>query len=171
MNLSQDVTKTKAEISVAEIEDVKQISFKKDQWIDFNALSGWITEGGAIRSMTIEEFANTIGVEKRTLYRWRTSIPDFWERVNARRKVLGSETRLQRVWSALYAKAASGNPQAAALYLANHDPDFKMPTQKVENDVGQNLLALVNSARKKKVIEGEILEPENDNAGSSPSAD
>lgn len=132
----------------------KLLKYQQETYIDYIAMSGVITrETGEIQRMTVNEFAAEVGVSVQTLYNWRKSIPAFWDRVNKRRKQLGSQVRLQRVWAALYMRAASGNPQAAAMFLANHDPEFKMPMQKVEHEAGNSWAALARA--KPNIIEAE----------------
>lgn len=144
-----DNSSTPAEIVPAPIDDVLKINQQK--WIDFNAVGGLITESdGALKPMTITAFAAAIGVERKTLYNWKNSIPNFWERVKQRRLELGSQARLQKVYTGLYLKASQGVPEAVKLYLQIFD-DWKPPAQEQKIQLSNGLADLV--ARKKLELE------------------
>lgn len=141
---------------------VGQLSFAQDQYISFVACGGLIpdADGDATAvKMTATLFAQKVGVARQTLYEWRESIPNFWDLVASRRKELGGKDRLIRVWNGVFLKAASGNAEAAKLYLANFDPDFRMPMQKVEHEAGDTLMEALSLARQRnpQLIEGEII--------------
>lgn len=106
------------------------------------------------RRMRLEELAERLDVNPSTLWRWRKTIPNFWELVAAKRKELSGKDRLTNVWNGLYLKAVAGNADAAKLYLANFDPNFKMPTQKVEHEAGDSWVELLRG-KDRKVIEGQ----------------
>lgn len=130
-------------------------------YIDFCAVQGMMTkEDGEIKQMSAGEFAGMIGVRRETLYDWQKRIPNFWDRVQERRKQIGGQNRIMKVYNGLYLRAAAGNPQAAAIWLANHDPDFRMPTQPVKHELGNSWAALLE--QKRKAIDGEVAD------GSSP---
>ena len=103
------------------------------------------------------------------MYYWRKSIPDFWERVAAKRQEIGGKDRLSTVWNGIYLKAAQGNPEAAKLYLANFDPNFRMPMERRETNSGtgfadlvaQKLIERARNEHKPKVID---VEPSDSNA-------
>jgi hypothetical protein len=150
----------------------KLLKFQQEQYVDFVALGGIYTnEDGSFdmsetvktKTMTVTEFSLRIGVPRRTLYGWQNRIPNFWGRVNDRRKTLFSQQRISKVWNGIYLKAASGNPQAAALFFANFDDNFHMPTEKVEHGVTDSLADVLNIARNRKLqhqdaIDGEIVD-------------
>lgn len=159
MNDGQNLNEV-AEVSDAIKEKLKAerlLKFQQELYIDYLAVGGFITkENGEITRMTVAEFAEKIEVSVQTLYNWRESIPNFWDRVNTRRRKLGSEMRVQRVWAGLYLKAAAGNPKAAAIFLANHDKEFRMPTEKVEHELGNTWASLVR--KKSQTLEGEVVD-------------
>ena len=73
------------------------ISPQQDEYIAFVACNGMLpTEDSSelVRKMTAAEFAAEKGVDRTTLYNWRKQIPDFWDRVNEKRKELGGKDRL-----------------------------------------------------------------------------
>lgn len=159
------------------IENV-EITAAQLMYIDYTALGGLITnEAGELgtigedgefhtgRKANMKDFAQYLGTTRQTLWNWQKSIPGFWDRVAARRKEMGGHYRLQKVWNGVYMKAAAGNPQAAALYLANFGgPDFHMPMQKVEHNLGGGMADLLNQAREREriqnnqPIDGEVID-------------
>lgn len=125
---------------------VKLRAFQHDQYIAFVAVGGLIPdpEGDkAAIKMTTGQFAERIGVSRQTLYDWRELIPDFWQKVAAKRKEIGSKDRLNHVWNGIYLKAAAGNVEAAKLYFANHDDNFRMPMERRETNTGSGFADLV----------------------------
>lgn len=137
------------------------INWSQEQYIAYTAVGGLIPdkEGKTVAvKMSAETFAKKVGVTRQTLYNWRETIPNFWEKVAAVRRDLGSKERLSQVWNGVYLKAATGNPEAAKLYLANFDPNFRMPMQKVEHEAGDSLVEALGMARKRQqLIEGEVV--------------
>jgi len=134
------------------------LQMRQQKWIDFNAVGGLITESdGALKPMTISAFALALGVSRQTLYDWKNNIPDFWGRVRDRRKQIGTQTRLEKVYTGLYLKAASGDPAAVKLYLQIFD-DWRPPAQAHEIEVTTGLADLISKKkleleRERKVID------------------
>lgn len=148
MNPIQNLTEINeiSEVVEQKLEDDKLLTYQQDMWIDYNALGGLVIDDtGNISKMTVDDFAARLGVSKQTLYNWRKSIKGFWDRVASQRKTLGSQARTVKVYNGLFLKAAAGNPQAAALFLANHDPNFRMPTEKVQHELGDSWSALIRN--------------------------
>ena len=140
-----------AEIEKSVPDDMLQL--RQQQWIDYCAIGGMLTDDdGGVTPTTITAFADMIKVERKTLYNWKKSIPDFDERVQHRRKILGSGTRLAKVYNGLYLKAATGNPEAVKLYLQIFD-GWKPPKQEMEIEHNLGLADLV--AKKKLLMERE----------------
>lgn len=124
------------------------LSPQQENYVSYLAMGGLLpAEGGAGKKVTAEQFAISIGVARETLYYWRKHIPDLWERVADRRAELGGKDRLSQVWNGIFLKAAAGNPEAAKLYLANFDPNFRMPTEKHEVDAGGGFMDLLQRMR------------------------
>lgn len=165
--------------AVAEkINSEKLLNMQQEMWVDFNAVGGLLLEadGTFKKSATrtdkhgnkvkygVSDLADDLGIRRETLYYWTQSIPSFWERVAARRKVLFAQTRTAQVWNSLFLKARSGNPQAIAMYLANADAEnFRMPQQNVAHGVDGGFADLINMARERalqggtrKVIDAEV---------------
>lgn len=132
--------------------------------IDYRALNGLITSDDGIKKMTVDEFATTIGTTRRQVYRWQDSIPDFWTKVADRRMEIAPKARLSRVHETWYLKAVKGDYQHMQLWLANFDPNFRMPTEKMEHDIGSGMADLVANLRRneqpeRKIIDAEISDP------------
>lgn len=135
----------------------------EEDYIAFVAVGGLLpSEDGAATKMTVAQFAQQLNVDPATLWRWRTKIPNFWERVDKKRREIGGRDRLSKVWNGIFLKAASGNPEAAKLYLANFDPNFRMPMQKVEHEAGDSFIDALGMARRRSgAIEAEVVDEPN----------
>lgn len=148
---------TDSEPQVMSADDI--LSFNQEQYIGYVAFGGLVPDpdGNAIAiKMTASQFAKNIKVARSTLYDWRNTIPNFWERVAEKRKEVGGKDRLSKVWNGVYMKAAAGNAEAAKLYLANFDPDFRMPMEKVQHEAGNSWASLFKN--KPQAIEGEATD-------------
>jgi DNA-binding transcriptional regulator YiaG len=161
MTPSQNLANEISEIDVA----VKAatpfvMSAQQQLWIDYNALSGIvtdITEDQSIRKMPITEFAEKIGVSRETLRQWRTMIPDFWDRVNKRREELAPQSRVQAFHEKWYVSALKMNNWAVSeAWARNFVPGYKEAKTKVEHELGNSWTALAQG--KKEVIEGEVVD-------------
>lgn len=120
------------------------------QYIDFTALGGLLTDDdGNLTRMTMAQFASRIGVDRKTLNNWKKKMPDFWDRVEERRNKIGTQARVNKVWNGIYLKAASGNPEAAKLFLGQF-AKWQPPSQKVEVEVGNGLADLLQHVRNAK---------------------
>lgn len=164
---NKTIIKTPQDKAAETVTREEEISWKHEQYIAYTAFGGLIPdpngEATAVK-MTAGQFADQVGVARQTLYEWRDSIPNFWERVDVKRREMGGKDRLSKVWNGIFLKAASGNAEAAKLYLANFDPNFKMPSQKVEVEAGDMLVDALSLARnRRQVIEGETVDAANDN--------
>lgn len=168
MEGQQNPTLRKNDSSVAQNDVGKEFALTTahEQYIAFVALGGLIpddTKVSGMRKMTTVELAAELDVDRTTLYNWRKIIPNFWDLVNEKRKELGSRDRLSTVWNGVFMKASTGDPKAASIYLANHDPDFRMPTEKREVEIGDGLAEALSIARNRQrqqsqpPIEGEIV--------------
>lgn len=141
-----------------------QVTPAQDQYIAFVALGGLVPDpdgAAAGRKMTATQLAEALKVDRSTLYDWRTRIPDFWDRVAAKRKELGGRDRVSAVWNGVYLKAATGDAQAAKLFLKNFDENYVDPSTKVEHEIGNSWSALIQAKRAKAneaVIEGEVID-------------
>lgn len=168
MEVQQSSTDSNGSASVKQEIVETILDWRHEEYISYVALGGLIPDpnGDAVAvKMTTTTLAQRLGVERTTMFYWRKSIPNFWERVAVRRKELGSKDRLSAVWNGLFLKAAAGNAEAAKLVLANFDPDFRMPMQKVEHEAGDSLVEALTIARKRQVpIEGEVVDAADKNA-------
>lgn len=148
-------TSKDAEIEIS-VNDVLQL--RQQQWIDFCAIGGLMTDDdGTLKPTTISAFAEMIAVERKTLYNWKKSIPDFNDRVKQRRMVLGSGTRLQKVYNGLYLKASAGNPDAVKLWLQIFD-GWRPPSQSHEIELTTGLADLVSKKKLELERERKIID-------------
>ena len=131
-----------------------QLSYAQQKWIDFCAIGGLIVDDdNSIRQMTITQFAEQLGVARKTLYEWKRTIPNFMEKAHKRRSEIGgSPARVAKVYNGLFLKAATGNADAAKLWLQAF-ANWKPPKQEMEIDHNLGLADLV--AKKKIELERE----------------
>lgn len=172
MNPTQAYTDEISQIDTASIErSVYQLSPLQLAWIDYKALGGIVMdkENDKMRKMTVQELADKLGVERKTLYNWRESIPGFWDRVAERRKELNSGEWLALIHEKWKLKAlAFDNWPVTEAFLINFDPNYVTPKVKVEHDIGDNYTALLAAAARDNVIDGEVTHATAIDAGASP---
>lgn len=146
------------------------LTSQQQAWIDYKAVGGIIVEDERLRKMTVSELAERLGVDRTTLYNWRESIPDFWQRVETRRKQIHSQEFLTLMHEKFKLKAYTfDNWAITEAWLINFDPGYITPKIKVEHDVTDNYAALLATAAKHGIIEGEIVEQKSVDAGTSVS--
>jgi hypothetical protein len=157
-NVANDLSEQAALDAVAaKIKADKLLKYQQEVWIDYNAVGGLITDDDFnLKPLKVGELADQLGIHRNTLSRWSRDIPNFWERVKARRMELGGQKRLQKVLNGLYMRAARGDAEQVKIYLGVFD-SWQPPAQKHEVTVG-GLGDLVNMARKKQIIEGEVVD-------------
>lgn len=131
----------------------EMLPIEQQAWVDFNVVQGTIVESdGEMHKMSVREFADKVGVNRTTCYNWTKQIPNFWEMVNDRRKIVFSGARTAKVWNALFLTATVKlNPQAQAIWLANADDSFRMPNQNITHDVGGGLMDVLEIARQRRL--------------------
>jgi hypothetical protein len=105
-----------------ESQNATKVTTGQQAYIDFCATGGFIVDDNADKDETIkrisaEQLGELLGVDRRTLYRWRDSIPNFWDLVAERRDELFSQARMTRIYNAMFKEALKGNVQAAKLML------------------------------------------------------
>jgi hypothetical protein len=144
------------------IEDEPLLSTQQLLFIDYKAVGGWLQDSDdrVPKKMSMQEFADIVQVDRTTLYNWQKNIPDFWARVAKRRKEIGSQERLAKVHDTFYLKALKGEFQHMQLWLANFDPNFRMPAQKVEHELGDNWAALARARLKPGNNERKMIDAE-----------
>ena len=132
--------------------------------IDFKALNGLMTDDeGILKRMSMQTLADMLSVDRGTLYNW-TRREGFWDRVNQRRGKIAPKSRLAKVHETFYLKAVAGEWQFTNAYLFNYDKNYRQPTQKVEHEVGDSLAEAIGMARRRQVIEAEVVSEPTDNA-------
>lgn len=168
MEIQQNSTPAEKTESVNEssVELVNGVTVAQDEYIAYVALGGLIPDPDGVvagKKLSATKLAERLGVDRTTLYYWRSSIPDFWDRVAAKRKQLAGRDRISTVWNGVYLRAATGDPQAAKLFLKNFDENYVDPLQKIEHEVGNSWAALIqqkraNAAAANNVIDGETVD-------------
>lgn len=136
--------------------DKQELTIVQQSYIDYKAVNGLITTDDGMRHMSVSELAGMLGVTRDAIYKARDATPDFWERVANRRKELGNQERMAKVHEIWYLRAIGSGAAAYSymqLWLANFDPNFRMPTEKHELDVGGGLADLLQAMRKRKQAE------------------
>lgn len=136
---------------------IKTLEPKHLMWIDYCALGGMMTDdAGKITNMTIQQFADRLTVHRSTLNEWKKSIPNFWDMVKRRRIELSKNSRASKVYNGLFLKAAQGDPKAVKLWAELFD-GYQPAAQKHDVKIS-GLMDLVNIARKRNIIEAEVVE-------------
>lgn len=160
---------TVTSMSVGRNVDWSSLSPQQQAWIDYCAVQGLMTdEFGNMKTVPINAFAVQLGVHRDTLYDWKTRIPNFTQLVTKRRKEIAPISRVQKVWNGIYMRAVTGDPRSAALYLANHDPTFRMPQHEVKHEAGNTWAKLLAKKRDRKIIESQNI-PEGELIDATPS--
>lgn len=121
-----------------------------------------VVTGPPLKKMTMQELADICGVERKTLYRWKEAIPDFWKLVAIRRKELSGRDRLAKMHEEWFKKALTfKNWKVSESWLHNNDPDFKALVAKEPVDVKVTLSWAEQLQLKNNVIEGQVINREN----------
>jgi hypothetical protein len=115
------------------LQEATELTPQKQAWIDFVATAGvTIDEEGERKKITAEKLSKELKVNRVTLYRWRETIPNFWQLVARRRDEIYSHSRMTVVYNAMLKKAEQGDVAAAKL-LMNQSSLLK--AEKQENKV------------------------------------
>jgi hypothetical protein len=114
-----------------------------------------IDDDGTIKKQSVTEFAKSIGVDRVTLHRWKKR-DGFWDLVEVKRAEVFQKSRLSAIWNGLTLRAMKGDAKQAEMILSAY-AGYQPPSQKHEVKVS-GLGDLVNIARNKKIIEGEVVE-------------
>jgi hypothetical protein len=156
MELAQNSPNT----PIQSADDLALIKLKQEEYISYCAVGGLITEvDGTLKKMSLEQFSEQLKVDRKTLYNWKKTIPNFWTRVEKRRGEIFTQSRISVVWNGLMLRAAKGDAEQAKIILG-HYANWQPPTQKQEIRIG-GLGDLVNAARRKKIIEGDTTDGNN----------
>jgi hypothetical protein len=124
------------------------LDWRQQYVVDYYAIGGLVTtEEGEVKKMTVTELANTLKVDRSTIYDWRDRIPGFWDHVAQARQRLGGQNRVQKVWNGVFLRAAKGDAEQAKMFLANFDPNYKAPGDKSDRNAAETLIDLMNAAR------------------------
>jgi hypothetical protein len=155
--------------------DDELIKVQQEQWISYTALGGLLTlepeseeQTQQIKVMKIGEFAEKIGVDRSTLWRWKKSIPDFASRVRERRRELFNLSRETVLFNRAYLIATSSKDHKAAgdmiKLLLGHNADLELPVQRQVIKHGGDIRlswADLMSRKKQEAMEAEIVNDPN----------
>lgn len=102
------------------------LSSQQRLFIDYLA-AGQIDVDG--NKLTYEEFAKVLGVNRKTLYRWKEEIPGFWDYV-AKRSAYFVARYVPKIHQALLVRALKGDVGAAKLLLNQASVLRPLPSSK-----------------------------------------
>ena len=89
---------------------------KYEYWLTKDGLI--LIEGWARRGLTDEQIANNIGINTRTLYKWKDEHGQIRQALKKTKEIVDNE-----VEAALYKKACEGDTTAMIFWLKNRRPD------------------------------------------------
>ena len=163
MNVAQNSTNTPlANSSEEKLKKQMLDDLKYEQYVSFVAVGGLLTDDdGKIKKMSLQDFANSIAVDRKTLYNWKARA-DFWDKVGTRRSEIFSQNRITAVWNGLFLRAAKGDAEQAKIILGEY-AKWQPPSQKHDVQIG-GLMDLVKVALSKNIIDGEVLNGDNSTA-------
>ncbi len=124
---------------------------------DYCAAGGLQTdEAGSLRRVSVEEFSQSIGWGRRTLYDWRSADPDFWDDVAARRsRIYGA--LVPQVWRAVYERALKGEAKQAEMVLS-HYSDYSPASHKQDATETRGFADFLQLVRKRRNDFGSVDE-------------
>lgn len=170
--MARNATEEKPETGV---KPYKEVTF--EDYITWRALGGLLIDESdpytpnKVRIMSLDEFCTTFDVSRQTIWRWKNQTPDLAARIEKRRAEIMPLARVGAAWNQLFLNGMQTKDRRAAVdalkTFLGHFGNLQLPTQRTEVDAGQNLLDLVNAARKKNIIEGEPVDRPTANTGSS----
>ncbi len=135
-----------------------ELESKYHEYAAFVGVGGLIVHAdGSFKKMSLEEFARTHGVSRKTLYNWRKR-KDFQAVVTKKRNEIFSVNSVSAVWNGVRLRAMKGDAEQAKLFLGQF-ADWQPPAQRQVHELGDSWSALVRQKRESlKVIEGETVD-------------
>lgn len=154
----QQTATQKPENEVVEGEIVanqKPLTEAQESYISYKAVGGLgFKVGEPTSTISMQEFAEMVGFNRSTLWRWESSIPNFWERVKNRRQELIGRDMIANVWKRVYLDAMAGKEPQQRLILGQF-ADWKPPAQ--AHDIKMTGWAdIINKARLRKGDDGPV---------------
>lgn len=141
------------------VEPVATKDLRHDLYVDYCAIGGLITnDDGSFRKMTGDELALELGVNRTTLWRWQDIIPNFQERVKARRIELSKRSRASKVYNGLYLRAAQGYAAEVRLWAEIFD-GYQPAPQRLQHSLGDGFADVMKVAQaRREAIEGKVID-------------
>lgn len=142
-------------------------------FISYRALNGIIviydeeTQTEKFKKMKMQELADKLGVSRQTLYEWEERIPNFWQRVRAKKKELSSQKRLAMMDEKFFLKAYKfDNWPLTKAWMEQNNPDWRDIKDKGNDDTGDSWAELMAVAQRRRidsstVQEGEVVQDSN----------
>lgn len=151
------------------VEPYKSVAF--EAYITWRALGGLLiveddeNTPNKIKIMTLEDFCTTFEVDRTTVWRWKTQTPNLAELIEKRRLEVTPLARVSAAWNQLFMLGMQTQDKRAAVdaitkYLG-HFGNLQLPKQRQEVEAGNNLMELLNQARKRNIVdiqEGELVD-------------
>lgn len=135
-------------------EATKVLTYQRwSQYIYWYASGGLrVEEDGNIIPVSATAFAESIGVNRTSIYDWPKIIPNFRDHVaQAKAELYGDgSARMAAIDRSIYLAAVGGNMTAVEAYKRNHSKSWVSPTTKIEHETGKNLAELMTTGRRRK---------------------
>jgi len=142
-----------------------------DQFLTFSALGGLIIDDdGKLNEMKLQQFCELVGIERTMTWRWKSQ-PGFAEKVRARRAEIVPLARETKAFNQLFLLGMQSQDKRAAVdalktYLG-HFSQLQLPVQRQDIKIQGGLMEVLEAAEADGIIEGEISESIEPDAGSS----
>jgi hypothetical protein len=137
----------------------EMLSVVQRAYVDWKAIGGIVADDTGIHRITLDELGKMCGVTSEAFRKSKNTIPNFWELVTDRRKVINSQSRLAAMHDKWFVAAAGmKNWALTEAWLINNDPNYKQPRMKVEHEMGNSWAALADAVDSSDAIEGEVVD-------------
>jgi hypothetical protein len=159
-----DITNTNDTSTSSGVEPIpvpySELDLAQRTYIDWKALGGVMTDGDRVYKITLRELGEQMNIPVQTFMSAKDRVPNLWDHINERRKILSSGERLNRMHQRFYVEALKMKDwRITQAWLANFDKSFRSPTQKVEHEVKHSWADLVRrrQAAKREAIDGTVI--------------
>lgn len=145
-----------------------------EQFITYSALGGLITdEMGIVKPMSLAKFCKFQGIAESTTRDWK-AMSNFGLLVTQRRLEIVPHARETAAWNRLYiigltSKDHKSAVEALKLFLG-HFSALQLPVRRQDIKIQGGLMEVLEAAEHDGILEGEVVEPTDSNAGTSDQA-